>query len=108
MIYSKPKNLIKKTAQLISAGKTIGWFQGRSEVGARALGNRSILSRPDNYLMVDKINDMVKKRDFWMPFAPSILENYFNFFVKDNKKSKPYFMTQAYQTIKNSKSNKRI
>ena len=106
VIYEK--NINVKAATLLNSGKVIGRCVNRSEWGARALGNRSILSRPDNYLMVDKINDMVKKRDFWMPFAPSILENYFNFFVKDNKKSKPYFMTQAYQTIKNSKSNKII
>ena len=98
-IYSK--NINRKAAELLFQGKVLGRCVGRSEWGARALGNRSILCRPDNYLMVDKINEMVKKRDFWMPFAPSILERYFEKFVRNNKKSKPYFMTQAFETLKN-------
>ena len=44
------------------------------EWGARALGNRSIVADPSNYAVVDRINSMIKVRDFWMPFAPSILE----------------------------------
>ena len=106
LIYKK--NINKIAASLINSGKVIGRCVERSEWGARSLGNRSILARPDNYLMVDKINNMVKKRDFWMPFAPSILENSFNKFVKNNKKTKPYFMTQAYETIQNSETNKII
>ena len=102
LIYKK--NINHKAASLLDSGMVVGRCVDRSEWGARALGNRSILARPDNYIMVDKINDMVKKRDFWMPFAPSLLEGYFYKFVKDNKKSKPYFMTQAYETLKNSNS----
>tara|TARA_Y100000590_G_scaffold465450_1_gene637811 strand:- start:2012 stop:2983 length:972 start_codon:yes stop_codon:yes gene_type:complete len=106
LIYKK--NINQKAASLLNSGMVIGRCVNRSEWGARALGNRSILARPDNYVMVDKINNMVKKRDFWMPFAPSLLENYFYKFVADNKKSKPYFMTQAYETLKNSDTNKII
>ncbi len=102
------KNINQIAANLLFSGKVIGRCVDRSEWGARSLGNRSILARPDNYLMVDKINNMVKKRDFWMPFAPSILENYFNDFVKDNKKTKPYFMTQAFETLQNSETKKII
>tara|TARA_Y100001935_G_scaffold212721_1_gene183316 strand:- start:16 stop:1131 length:1116 start_codon:yes stop_codon:yes gene_type:complete len=94
-------NLNIRAAQLLNNGKVVGRCVGRSEWGARALGNRSILCRPDNYLMVDKINEMVKKRDFWMPFAPSMIESYFEKFVKNNKKTKPYFMTQAFETLQN-------
>mgnify|MGYP001162582552 FL=1 len=103
------KNKLNETAaKLLEQGKVLGRCVGRSEWGARALGNRSILCRPDEYLMVDKINEMVKKRDFWMPFAPSILENHFEKFVKNNNKSKPYFMTQAFETIKNANTSKII
>lgn len=99
------KNINQKAASLLNSGKVLGRCVGRSEWGARSLGNRSILARPDIYLIVEKINQMVKKRDFWMPFAPSILENYFQKFVKDNLKSKPYFMTQAYETLNNSSAS---
>ena len=101
-------NLNELAAKLLEQGKVLGRCVGKSEWGARALGNRSILCRPDNYLMVDKINEMVKKRDFWMPFAPSIMEEYFGKFVKNNNKTKPYFMTQAFETIKNVNTAKII
>ena len=101
-------NLNELAAKLLEQGKVLGRCVGKSEWGARALGNRSILCRPDNYLMVDKINEMVKKRDFWMPFAPSIMEEYFGKFVKNNNKTKPYFMTQAFETIRNVNTSKII
>ena len=50
-------------------GKIVGMFNERAEFGARALGNRSILARPDLFGTVKKINEAVKNRDFWMPFA---------------------------------------
>ena len=107
--YKIYKNKLNETAaKLLDHGKVLGRCVGRSEWGARALGNRSILCRPDNYLMVDKINEMVKKRDFWMPFAPSIMEEHFGKFVRNNNKTKPYFMTQAFETIKNENTSKII
>ena len=60
-------------ASLISGGKMIGWFQGRMEFGPRALGNRSILADPRDPKMTEKVNNAVKFREPWRPFAPSIL-----------------------------------
>ena len=60
----------------LEAGKIIGMYNGRTEFGARALGNRSILARPDLSNTVKKINEAVKNRDFWMPFAISILKKH--------------------------------
>jgi carbamoyltransferase len=63
-----------RAAQLLASGHVIGWAQGRSEFGPRALGNRSILADPrpgDNKL---RVNQMVKKRESYRPFAPSVLE----------------------------------
>ena len=60
-------------AALIQAGKIVGWFQGRLEFGDRALGNRSILADPRDASMKDKVNDTVKYREPFRPFAPSIL-----------------------------------
>jgi carbamoyltransferase len=65
-----------KTAQLIADGKVVGWFQGRMEWGPRALGNRSVLADPRDPEMRDRINERLKKRDWFMPFAPSVLKEY--------------------------------
>lgn len=60
--------------ELISKGKTVGRVDGRLEFGPRALGNRSIVADPRDLRVIQKINQAIKHRDFWMPFAPSILE----------------------------------
>ncbi|BFP42497.1 carbamoyltransferase [Flavobacteriaceae bacterium GF1] len=66
--------LLALTAEAISAGKIVGWFQGRMEFGPRALGNRSILANPRNPEMQEKINRKIKFRESFRPFAPSVLE----------------------------------
>lgn len=75
------KDLIKKTVKFLADSKVVGWFQGRTEWGPRALGNRSILANPCNPKMNDILNLKIKKRESFRPFAPAILEeevsNYF-------------------------------
>ena len=66
-------NIGEKVAELLAEGEIVARFAGRSEFGARALRNRSILADPSNPAAVIRINQMIKKRDFWMPFAPSIM-----------------------------------
>lgn len=61
-------------AKLIAEGKIIARCSGPMEFGARALGNRSILADPMSFEMVDRVNFLIKQRDFWMPFAPAILK----------------------------------
>lgn len=61
-------------ADLVSKGRTVGRFTGRMEFGPRALGNRSILARADDHLMIKRLNEKVKQRTWWMPFAPSLME----------------------------------
>jgi carbamoyltransferase len=61
-------------AGLLADGKIVGWFQGRMEFGPRALGNRSILGDPRRPDMKDRVNESVKFREGWRPFAPSVLE----------------------------------
>ena len=63
------------TAEQIAAGKVIGWFQGRMEWGARALGNRSIVADPRRADMRDIINTRIKFRERFRPFAPSVAED---------------------------------
>jgi len=62
------------TAEQIADGRVVGWFQGRMEWGARALGNRSILADPRRADMRDIINTRIKYRERFRPFAPSVLE----------------------------------
>lgn len=66
--------LFRSTAAAIAEGKIVGWFQGRSEWGPRALGNRSILADPRRAEMKDVLNSRIKRREPFRPFAPSILE----------------------------------
>jgi carbamoyltransferase len=67
-------NVAATTADLLAAGKIIGWFQGRMEFGPRALGDRSILADPRDPEMNVKVNNAVKFREWWRPFAPSMLK----------------------------------
>jgi len=68
--------LFVETAKHLADGKVVGWFQGRTEWGPRALGNRSILANPARVDMKDILNLKIKKREPFRPFAPSILEGY--------------------------------
>jgi carbamoyltransferase len=62
----------RTAAELLSQGKILGWFQGRMEFGPRALGSRSILADPRDPEMNTKVNNAVKFREWWRPFAPSL------------------------------------
>ncbi len=68
------EEVTKRAAQDIADGNVVGWFQGRMEFGPRALGNRSIVVDPRRAEMKDVLNDRIKKREPFRPFAPSILE----------------------------------
>ncbi|MCU1343645.1 MAG: novN [Candidatus Acidoferrum typicum] len=70
----KLENVATTTADLLASGKIIGWFQGRMEFGPRALGGRSILADPRDPEMNAKVNNAVKFREWWRPFAPSMLK----------------------------------
>jgi carbamoyltransferase len=74
-------------AQLLSAGKILGWFQGRMEFGPRALGARSILADPRDPEMNAKVNNAVKFREWWRPFAPSF-----------KKEVAPEYLESAYDS----------
>ena len=82
-------SICQETAQLLSAGKLIGWVQGRAEYGPRALGNRSILADPRDAKMQDIINERVKFREMFRPFAPSVLPEFAEEFF-ENCQDSPY------------------
>ncbi len=83
----------------IEKGKIICTCRGRMEMGQRSLGNRSILADPRKNGIVKKINESIKQRDFWMPFAPIILSEYQDELIENNKKLFSPFMTIAFDTI---------
>ncbi len=71
--YEYHEDICQKTASLLEEGKILGWFQGKMEIGPRALGSRSILANPAFPDMKDKINAEVKFREAYRPFAPSAI-----------------------------------
>ena len=71
--YEYIENVAERGAEILNAGEILGWFQGRMEIGPRALGNRSILADPTRPHMKDKINAEVKHREAYRPFAPSAI-----------------------------------
>jgi len=86
--------LVRATARHIAAGKIVGWFQGAAEWGPRALGNRSILADPRRPEMKDILNERIKHRESFRPFAPSIAEEATGEFFERTHPSP--FMTFAY------------
>jgi carbamoyltransferase len=90
---SEPQDIDWELGRLVGAGKIAARYAGRMEFGARALGNRSILADPTDMAVIPKINDMIKSRDFWMPFAPSVLaERAEEYAVKPKAMAAPYMI----------------
>ncbi len=83
-------------AELVKAGNYMMWFQGRMEYGPRALGNRSIISTSDSETVKEKLNVHVKKREWFQPFAPSILEEDVPKIMEYDDKGVDKFMTMGY------------
>ena len=93
--------LIEKTAESLSLGEAIGWFQGRMEFGPRALGGRSILGDPRSPSMQKNLNLKVKYRESFRPFAPSVLREDLDKWFKLNADS-PYMLLVA-EVLENKK-----
>ena len=94
-----------QVAQIIADGKIIGRCCGGMEFGLRALGNRSILADPRKSETITKINQKIKKRDFWMPFTPSMLYEDKNKFFIDRKNLNANFMCMAFETTDFGRKN---
>lgn len=86
------------TAQLLADNNIVARFSGPMEWGARALGNRSILANPKEWPNVEKINAMIKKRDFWMPFAPSMLSEASERYLYNPKRLESPYMMIGFDT----------
>ncbi|MFB3918620.1 MAG: carbamoyltransferase [Candidatus Velamenicoccus archaeovorus] len=74
--FEKCADICETASSLLKEGRIVGWFQGRMEWGPRALGNRSILGNPTIRGTNDRINAIIKFRESWRPFCPSILKEY--------------------------------
>jgi carbamoyltransferase len=97
--YHAPGSIYEETALRLSQGQVAGWVQGRSEFGPRALGNRSIVADPRPTSHKDLVNLMIKKRESYRPFAPSIqVESVNEFFHVAESSTDLGHMTYALQT----------
>lgn len=92
-------------AKLLADGKIVGRFKGRMEWGARALGNRSILMDPSRVDLKQRLNDQIKSRDFWMPFAATVLAERASDYIINDKKLKASYMALGFDTTEKGKKD---
>ena len=87
-----------KIGKELAQGKIIGRFAGRMEWGSRALGNRSILADPRDMRSISRINKAIKKREFWMPYCPSMIEERAGDYFEADKGYQAHYMIMAFPT----------
>jgi carbamoyltransferase len=103
--YEKRQDYIHYAARLISSGEIIMWFQGRMEFGPRSLGARSILALPNSRNIKDELNIKLKKRVWYQPFCPSMLEEDAREILLGYTGEKEKFMTSAYYVKDTEREN---
>ncbi|HEY4558269.1 MAG TPA: carbamoyltransferase C-terminal domain-containing protein [Enteractinococcus sp.] len=91
-VITELEDPIGAAADALADGQVIGWFRGRSEFGPRALGNRSILCAASNPWVKEKVNGFVKKREWFRPFAPSVLTERADDYFEMGREDSPYMM----------------
>lgn len=96
--FNNYNDLNKKVSELLSNNEIIARCCGREEFGARALGNRSIISNPSNFDNISKINNTIKSRDFWMPFSPTILDTDIDLYFYNLKNFNSKYMTCSFDS----------
>ncbi len=102
--FKKIKNCsLSKVAKIIRKGEIVGLFEGKMEFGSRALGHRSFIADPSNLETLRKLNDLIKKRDFWMPFTPSIIDRDIKKYIKNKKNIDTNFMTICFDSTKKAR-----
>jgi carbamoyltransferase len=93
----RPALLAERVADLLAAGRVVMWFQGGMEYGPRALGQRSVLARPDRPALRDRLNLVLKRRVWYQPFCPSLLESEAARLLSDWRGGPNRAMTMAYE-----------
>lgn len=96
--WKKPDDIAGHAADFLARGEVVARFDGRAEFGARALGNRSILGNPSMSGVIPVINDMIKSRDFWMPFACSLLAERSGDYIDNPKGIDAPYMILTFNT----------
>ena len=102
--FKYEKNISQIVSKELAKGKLIGWFQGSMEFGQRALGNRSILADPRNKNLKTKVNQAVKYRENFRPFAPAVIDKYAHQYFELKKGEKVPFMEKVIK-VKKQKIN---
>lgn len=97
-IIKKSKNINKDIAELLAKGEIVARCSGKSEWGARALGNRSILANPVHPDTIRILNETIKDRDFWMPFTPSMLDKFEKKYILNPKKIDSPYMAITFDS----------
>ncbi|KAA0240046.1 MAG: hypothetical protein EDM72_13200 [Chlorobiota bacterium] len=115
--YIKKKKLDKKydvreadakmVAELLAKGEVVARCVGRQEWGARSLGNRAIMANPSDLRYVWQINEQIKMRDFWMPFAPSVLKEREADYIENPKKLGAPYMIMAFNSTQKARTELR-
>jgi carbamoyltransferase len=95
--YEKPADYAGRIGKMLADGLIVARFSGQEELGPRALGNRTIMADPRDLKNIRKLNFAIKYRDFWMPFAASVLEEDAGKYIK-NLTGWPYYMIEAFDT----------
>lgn len=85
--YERPHDFVSEVAASLANDQLIGWYQGRMEFGPRALGHRSILASPVKVENRDRVNEAVKFREIWRPFAPAVLHEHGPLYFQDYQMS---------------------
>lgn len=104
LVFSVPRDIAEATADQLIAGSVVMWFQGRMEYGPRALGHRSVLARPDRPELRDRLNLVLKRRVWYQPFCPSMLESEARRMLSDFDGRPNRHMTMAYQVAAAARS----
>jgi len=96
--YRRSEDIEREVAGLLAQGEVVARFKGRMEFGARALGNRSILADPAKPGVIRIVNDMIKNRDFWMPFAPSVAADRADEYLVNPKRIEAPYMIMSFDS----------
>lgn len=98
IVVHTDSDLAERVATLLAEGEIVARVNGRSEFGARALGNRSLLADPSRPDVAKRLNEAIKNRDFWMPFAATVLDKRANDYIVNPKDFAAPYMIQAFDT----------
>ena len=96
--YERDEPIEPRVARMLAEGQVVARFKGREEFGARSLGNRAILANPSRPEVIREINEAIKARDFWMPFAPSLLAECSTEYLVNPKQVRAPYMILCFDT----------